>query len=259
MMSHRNHLFWIAIFLGAVSLAFAPAAKQAAKPASANRYIGPKTCMQCHHTYANLWAQVKHSQLLLDEKRTPEQKGCEACHGPGKQHAEGKRKEIVAWDSLKPAGQNDICLKCHQGKVEADLWKQTPHASMEMACVSCHEVHKPVKQDDLLLKPEMETCSGCHDLKDDIAKKYHHPLPEGFACGSCHNPHGTKFEGMLAQTHDALCQSCHGKEVPKPESHKAEDFMMTHGPAAKADSRTCTSFCHQQKEFCGQCHEQYKK
>jgi len=244
-----------------MSMAFGPAPKPAApaKPTLGNAYIGSKTCIACHYTFARKWTQVKHSQLLLDETLPPEKQGCEACHGPGKFHANGKRKEIVAWDKLKPAEQNVICLKCHQGKVEADLWSKTPHASMEMACTSCHEVHKPVKQEKLLVKEVNATCADCHDLKDDIAKKYHHPVPEGFGCTNCHNPHGSKNPGLLAQAHDALCQSCHGREVPKPDSHKASDWTMAHGATAKADQRSCMAFCHSKTEFCGQCHDQYKK
>jgi hypothetical protein len=57
-----------------------------------------------------VWAQVPHSQWMLDEKLPEHLRGCEACHGPGSLHVVQRPGNIVAWSKLSIAEQNAICL-----------------------------------------------------------------------------------------------------------------------------------------------------
>ncbi|MCX7642786.1 MAG: hypothetical protein N2116_03110, partial [Armatimonadetes bacterium] len=66
------------------------------------KYVGSKICFECHHDVAKVWAQVQHSQWMLDEKLPEHLRGCEACHGPGGLHVIQRPGNIVAWAKLTP-------------------------------------------------------------------------------------------------------------------------------------------------------------
>lgn len=219
------------------------------------QYAGAEICFVCHISFARRWAEVRHSKTLLASDRPADQRGCEACHGPGAAHVAGDRKKIVAWSRLKVQQEWDICLQCHQPTVTADRWKATPHATLQIACTQCHEVHKPMAQEYLLKKPVKETCNECHDgMKAQIAAETHHPLPEGvLECGMCHNVHGTAHERSLLSPQDEMCAVCHGDEVPKPETHRRENWKLQHTEEAQQNREKCLT-CHSQGSFCNRCH-----
>jgi hypothetical protein len=74
------------------------------------KYVGSKICFGCHIDVAKVWAQVPHSQWMLDEKLPEHLRGCEACHGPGSLHVVQRPGNIVAWSKLSIAEQNAICF-----------------------------------------------------------------------------------------------------------------------------------------------------
>src|SRR6185436_4390501 len=86
----------IAIFLGLAVLAVAqrqPAAPQApavmyriAKGAPAEAYVGAEVCGLCHAEHAQQFGKTVHAKTLPSVAMYGT--GCEACHGPGKAHAE---------------------------------------------------------------------------------------------------------------------------------------------------------------------------
>ncbi|HIE50473.1 MAG TPA: hypothetical protein EYP85_01830 [Armatimonadetes bacterium] len=223
-------------------------------PQPQHGYAGTEVCFVCHIDFARRWGQVSHSKVLLDKKRPADQRGCEACHGPGARHVAGERKVIVAWERLKLREQMAICLKCHQESVKAEWWQATSHAKMELTCTACHEVHRPVKQEHLLLRSPRETCSQCHErMAEQIKAGTHHPLAEGLLeCNSCHNVHGTPYPRALNQQQEALCAVCHDR-VPQPESHQRSDWRRAHRPKARAERDKCL-MCHSQEGFCNRCH-----
>jgi DmsE family decaheme c-type cytochrome len=219
------------------------------------KYAGAEVCFVCHIAFARRWGEVSHSKKLLDKALPADQRGCEACHGPGAAHVAGERKKIIAWDKLKAQQEWDICLKCHQKLLSAEHWKAGAHAALEVSCTQCHEVHKVVPQEHLLKQPVKETCDGCHEgMKAQIAEETHHPLPEGvLECGQCHNVHGTENPRALLGPQDEMCAMCHGDEVPKPDSHKNENWKKEHNEDAKQNQEKCLT-CHSQEGFCNRCH-----
>jgi predicted CXXCH cytochrome family protein len=219
------------------------------------KYVGTAPCMGCHIDFAKLWAGVKHSQALLKPGRAPEQTGCEACHGPGSQHAAGDRARIVAWDKIDRAQANGICLKCHAERgLTPALWEATAHSQV-LRCNDCHEVHRPQKREMMLRRAEGHDCSPCHDnLADKIKAKEHHTLADGaLTCGQCHTLHGGNERHLLKKPQEALCHDCHGDDVPKPDSHKAKSWKLGHKAEAKGNQAKCL-LCHDRQQRCNTCH-----
>lgn len=217
-------------------------------------YAGPDVCLRCHLDFAKRWASVTHSKELLKPGRPPAATGCEACHGPGADHALGNRKKIVAWPGLDQDERTAVCLKCHQGKVEAEPWSNTAH-SLVLSCDKCHEVHRPVEQDWLLRQPQVKLCLACHDtLPQEIKAKTHHTLADdALTCDMCHNPHGSDNAHLLTMPQGELCEGCHGDDVPKGAEHDRKDWRLNHKDQAKHHEEQCY-MCHSQESFCDQCH-----
>lgn len=225
------------------------------KPKGDNQFLGVNVCAMCHIDFARRWANLDHSKKMLKANTAQPGAGCESCHGPGGKHVAGDRKSITSWGSASLAQKSAICLQCHAGKVESQQWNDGPHAKKDLTCTVCHEVHYATKQEKMLRESQNDTCLGCHaDLKKAVTDKTHHPLPEDvLTCTSCHNPHGSKNAKLLLEPKAKLCGTCHGTDVPKPDSHKDSEWVQKHGPTAKKDTKQCL-MCHDQKDFCNQCH-----
>ena len=91
-----------------------------------------------------------------------ESKGCEACHGAGREHVEAARAHDVAREKgvtyqgprssdfiirlgkdapLSTQEQNARCLQCHE-RARGLFWKGSGHEARGLACVTCHQVHQ---------------------------------------------------------------------------------------------------------------------
>jgi len=81
---------------------------------------------------------------------------------------------------------------------------------------------------------QMTVCLECHgDLKSAFSAPNQHEVFSGGDCASCHNPHATKHEGMLATDQGALCAGCHEDTAGELE------LPVTHVPAAAGDCVLC--------------------
>ncbi len=123
----------LAFTADAADKAAAPAAAEAAKPAEppaappsmGKEYSekGADTCLMCHVDGGEfpVFAIFKTKHANRADKRTPfAGLQCEACHGPGKKHAEGGGgpdgiNSFKATSFLTPAERNKYCLECHRG------------------------------------------------------------------------------------------------------------------------------------------------
>ena len=112
---------------------------------------GADTCLKCHDEESKFPVfsifKTRHAQAA--DPRTPfGTLQCEACHGPGAQHAvevpEGqKQAPIIAFGrkSAVPAEQqNKVCLGCHKGG-DRIAWNGGSHGRADVTCVSCHRIH----------------------------------------------------------------------------------------------------------------------
>ncbi len=234
---------------------------QAAPPRVAGAtYVGSEACKGCHEDVAKATEQTLHGKLLGTKlsKGSLQALGCEGCHGAGSKHMEdpanpqlnlrfGKKSPLTAAD------QSSICLQCHANGKQM-LWAGSPHDSRDITCVTCHAIHKQHsrKAQLKLVKPERydsrgqtldaveyDLCGQCHQVRAmQFNRSSHMPTAargEGgkITCGSCHNPHGTTTEKLIAAVSvKESCTRCH--------ADKRGPFLFEHAPVLE----NCLT-CHQ--------------
>jgi DmsE family decaheme c-type cytochrome len=167
-----------------------------------------------------------------------EWQGCEACHGPGKEHAEsGDVSKIIGFKKLSRQESSKRCLECHQFGEEHSNFLRSEHLKNNVGCVDCHSVHAPKVQAHLMKASQPQLCYTCHlEVKPDFSKPYHHRVNEGLvACSNCHNPHGGFLTRQLRATaaQDTVCFTCH--------TDKAGPFVFEHAPVKTEGCVSCHS------------------
>lgn len=242
----------------------AETAKNGSAAASGATYVGSQVCEGCHQEQAAQFARTVMGKVFANAARTPlEQRGCEACHGPGseyvKQMESGSVGNVITFrkGAESAAKYSAVCLQCHE-KGQRLYWEGGPHESAGLACTNCHYVMKNISpKDNFVKKTQLDTCFQCHKLKRaQIQFSSHMPLREGkLVCSSCHNPHGSQGPHQLWQnTVNDNCYSCH------PE--RRGPFLWEHPPVVE----NCT-ICHRphgsnnpfllkvrEPRLCQQCH-----
>lgn len=165
---------------------------------------------------------------------------CEACHGPGDEHAgrvrRGRERPAIPYFSdEQPASvneENSICLTCHE-KTSLAGWASSEHHDQDLRCTSCHQLHATTDAvtDDQL---QAKVCHTCHkQQRADAYKASSHPVRFGeMACTDCHTPHSSDSEhALVRESVNATCWECHAE--------KRGPFLWEHPPA----SEDCT-LCH---------------
>ena len=200
---HIRLLGAILIALGLASSAWAGQATQAkaeekaqlvasTRPSDPKLYAGTETCITCHDEIGTIHEKGPHSKTELS-KAGPGFKGCEACHGPGKAHADsgGDTAKIVNLKNLSRAESTKVCLDCHQQKEGHANFLRSQHGRKGVGCLDCHSPHKAKVQAALLKASQPQMCIGCHQkLKQDPGKSLHHKAGEELnGCTNCHSPH----------------------------------------------------------------------
>ena len=231
-------------------------------------YVGSEACQACHEDQFKAFSHTSHAGLASLSSWKGKVTGCEACHGPGKAHAEeGDPAKIISFKN-KPAKEiSETCLTCHAGKEERNNFRRGEHWRNDVGCTDCHSSHslaagrnlaksitfpsrgnaeKPdFSARNLLKVGEPQLCIGCHgEVKPDFNKPSHHKVLEGvMRCSDCHNPHGG-FElkqTRLATGTDAACIKCHAdKQGPFTYEHaplKTDGCVACHLPHGSANPR----------------------
>ena len=214
-------------------------AKHAFKPANPcegmekGDYLGADVCADCHQDKVDNMKTSPHGQAA-DPRTTFGREGCETCHGPGMLHFETEGNCIISMTGRygESVGQrNGICLQCHQ-RGNRMHWSGSTHEAEDLACVSCHSIHK--KHDVTERTIETELCYRCHqNIRAQTFRVSRHPIRENkVICSDCHNAHGSAGPASLKQfTINENCYSCHAE--------KRGPFLWEHQPA----SEDCT-LCH---------------
>jgi len=255
--------FWRLVGMGAalsvVALVLGVRVEAAPPTVAGATYIGSEQCKGCHEDLAKKMEHTLHGKLLGTKlaKSDLQQRGCEGCHGPGSKHLEdpanpafnlrfGKKSPLAA------AGKNEVCLQCH-AKGKQILWKGSPHESRDVTCVTCHSVHEGTEKRLLKLvkfekfdsrgqaldNVQYNLCGQCHQVRAMQFNRYSHmPLAArgeagALTCTSCHNPHGTTTEKLIAAVSiNKSCTTCH--------ADKRGPFLWEHPPVLE----NCLN-CHQ--------------
>jgi DmsE family decaheme c-type cytochrome len=205
---------------------------------------GADTCIGCHEDEITL-AIFKTRHGVPSDARSPFGAGqlqCEACHGPGGDHAGRVRRgeerpPVIRFGQDSEASglaQNGMCLACHEANASF-AWHGSGHDDNRVGCADCHEVHNahdPVR----VTASQPQVCFDCHQQQHSQSlKPYSHPFDEGkMDCSGCHDPHGPGTTNTLfvRQTINDTCFDCHAE--------KRGPYLWEHAPVA---------------EDCASCHE----
>jgi len=196
-------------------------------------YLGSDFCVDCHEDKIENMATSPHGQAA--DSRSPfAREGCETCHGPAMLHFETEGGCIISLTGRfgEPIDQlNGICLGCHRAG-DRMHWFGSMHEEEDLACVSCHSIHK--NNDVIERSTQTEVCYRCHqNIRAQSYRASRHPTRENkVICSDCHNPHGSAGPAALKQfTINENCYNCHAE--------KRGPFLWEHQPA----SEDCT-LCH---------------
>ena len=200
-------------------------------------------CAACHNTRLrkNYEPQANSYHTSIAEMSV----GCEACHGPMKDHVE--------WQKNPPPGysKDDLENNKRLGLADPTARRFTKPQMLE-TCAACHSRRSEVTGDLVPGEPYFDhfvlTVTDGTDtyypdgqVRDEnyvyasfLSSRMHH---KGVTCGDCHEPHSNKrlIPGNL------LCMRCHvsGSEPPAPVI-----VPETHSPCTPGTpGHDCTS-CH---------------
>jgi DmsE family decaheme c-type cytochrome len=254
-----------ALACGLAMLAKDLRAAQAAPPAATDRqsgYVGADTCKVCHEEIYNSFRKTPHWKTLEEKNLRTEARGCEACHGPGEEHANsnGERPMAFAFKSASPAEVSGRCLQCHQSSQEHAAFERSTHATAGVNCMDCHSPHHAKQAQALLVEPQPSLCYTCHlEVKPDFQKPFHHRVNEHLIkCSDCHNAHGSFLSKQVRSTpsQDAMCLKCHiektGPFVFEHEPVKVEGCLACHQPHGSSNQHMLKR--SQVNLLCLECH-----
>lgn len=288
----------VAVAVTAAIAAFDPArlvvgAEEAPKPG----YIGSTVCAGCHSSVAQEWNGSGHGKALSDPQLPETQRACEACHGPGSQHAQSAGKQPVRNPAkLKPGEVQELCGACHfdtaanamanAPKLSADAWKRGGHAQHDKGCTACHAQHG--KGEHALSSAPEQLCLSCHSglTKAAPGGTVHAPV-KGGQCLLCHDPHGSAEPHSVKPDLGKVCEKCHDPGSDKlktahsgysvagadctrchdPHSFAADKAYLRpvmHPPFAQRNCQIChsdppsTALKKQGADTCYQCHPKEK-
>jgi tetratricopeptide (TPR) repeat protein len=200
-------------------------------------------CAACHNTRLrkNYEPQTNSYHTRMAEMTV----GCEACHGPMKDHVE--------WQHNPPPGyaRQDLENNKKLGLHDPTLKRQTRDQMLE-TCAACHARRSEISGDlipgesfydhfSLTVTDETDTYHPDGQVRDEnyeyasfLSSRMHHV---GIRCADCHEPHSAKrlIPGNM------LCMRCHsgGTQPPAPVINPD-----THSPCSPNSSgRDCTG-CH---------------
>ena len=230
-------LIGLVLFWAAAPVAYAQAAG----------YTGSAVCKTCHPDVWLNFYKNPHYRSLASGQEPVERSGCEGCHGPGKAHVEarGGKATIRAFSAMPPKQVLDRCLACHAKDVSRANIRRSSHTLAEVACTSCHSIHKSPVPKFLLAQKQTGLCYGCHpSVRAQFAMPFKHRVNEGFMnCTDCHNPHGAPAPVWRMASRPRLVEHAAGGEEAclKCHSDKRGPFAFEH-PAVRVDGcETCHS------------------
>jgi DmsE family decaheme c-type cytochrome len=215
-------------------------------PVTENKFVGSTVCKTCH---PNIWLNFEknpHYKSIASGKETPEKTGCEGCHGAGGNHvaARGGKTTIPRAISLMTSDQVlDTCLACHSKDISRANIRRSAHTLADVACNSCHSIHKPQTPKFLLAKQQTQLCYTCHaTVRAQFDMPVKHRVNEGvIQCSDCHNPHGSVAPTWRTGTSSAMLAPAYDNEMPCLKCHvdKRGPFVFEHASVRVEGCDSC--------------------
>jgi len=173
-----------------------------------------RECFSCHSTAAINGLELQLERLIPGV-------GCEACHGPGRDH-------IAAMEAKKFNNKRIF----NPGKMESDELGQE-------FCGSCH-----LSAEQVLTNNQMQGLIRVRFQPYRLfTSRGHDPDDARLRCTACHNPHEDPVHA--AAFYDSKCLACHrsGASLKSAEVAKAEEKEGRTDKACPVAPRLCVS-CH---------------
>ena len=202
-------------------------------------YVGSSACRPCHTDEYNTWKSSKHASMFkqaqdkppvckgchttgmkaLEQTSNEDNVGCEACHGPGRDHITngGDVDKIVSSNSA------DICGRCHIGNQSGDsgIWMTEYRPGMRLSDITGLKLI-PVDPEGLpppvidihpSLTYNMWLVSGHGKAPDRNIQIGGKDWTGPISCVACHNPHHSDNPSQLVMKPEKLCAACHFQDA----------------------------------------------
>jgi DmsE family decaheme c-type cytochrome len=235
-----------AVFRGVFLLAVIAATPAYAQTPSTSGFTGSAPCRTCHPDVWLNFYKTAHYKSIAAGNLPPDKSGCEACHGPAEKHlqARGGSSNIRAFSLMNARQAMDACLTCHARDYNRAEIRRSSHTQADVACTSCHSIHRAAAPKALLARNQTNVCYGCHpQVRAQFAMPFKHRVNEGaMQCTDCHNPHGASAPSWRMGVRPAMVHATRDGEQPCLACHtdKRGPFVFEH-PGVRADG---CEICH---------------
>src|SRR5439155_617342 len=180
-------------------------AKRVDAPADGSASTEAETCKTCHEDITTSFEKSPHWKTMNDTRGGHSKQGCEACHGPGGDHADDPSKPVFDYKTATPEATTYRCYSCHlQQRAQFNMPFRHRVNEGLIQCTDCHNQHGTggVLEGDHLVRQVRTSDSGdmvcfkCHADKQGPFV-FEHAAVRLEGCGSCHVAHGGANAHML--------------------------------------------------------------
>jgi predicted CXXCH cytochrome family protein len=191
-------------------------------PGNEADFAGAETCAGCHDVHK---AQIDKTAHASTPVGITYGSGCEACHGPGKAHADAMlaaigddakmeaAKRLIFSFNGSPAENSGKCQSCHLTSQDQQHFERSEHHFNGVACQSCHAAH--------LTEAAPADAAGRPTSLLPQAQFFTAPIrkdEQRWLTGS-----------LLRKQQPDLCYSCHGvvqSQFSLPSHHRVNEGLM---------------------------------
>jgi predicted CXXCH cytochrome family protein len=179
-------------------------------------------CIHCHQNVTRQLEKTVHARTEV--AGTSAGTSCQACHGPGKAHADAEllaeknetkdpeaKKLIFRFDG-SPKVNAAYCLACHRSSKQHQLFDRSEHKLQAVSCDQCHDPHLV--------------------FREGVARETAEPsLPQAQFVGAPKLTEEVRWlnESLLKKTQPELCFTCHHSieaQFAMPNHHRVPEGLM---------------------------------